>query len=286
LRKIPARDDFTIDLEKLEAQILKDQAEGYHPICIVGNGGAVNTGAVDPLDELADLAQKYKLWFHIDAAYGGPAAATKLMRAAFKGIERADSIALDPHKWLYVPFEAGCALIRDKKLMRETFSVLPDYLRLDKDNIDRTDFSEYGFQLSRNFKALKVWMTFKAYGAQALRDAIQSNIQTMRYLGSLIEKSKDFELLAPVPLSAVCFRYRGEEPRLHQDEDYLARLNKKLISAIEHDGRLFITGTIVRGRLALRACSVNHRLERSDVEYVLEILRELGASVHSTEKFS
>lgn len=282
LRKIPVKDDFTINVEKLEEQILEDKSAGYYPICIIGNGGTVNSGAVDPLDTLADICSKYNLWFHVDAAYGGPAAATAIARDLFKGIERADSVALDPHKWLYVPFEAGCVLVKNRQDLRDTFSILPDYLRSDVDKSERLNFMEYSFQLSRNFKALKVWMTFKAYGAEMLRAAIQENITTMRYLASLIDQSDDFERLAPVPLSAVCFRYRTDDVQYHHDEEYLSSLNKKLLDAVEKDGRVFITGTMIRGKTALRACCVNHRTQPRNVEYLLSVLRELGSNVHES----
>lgn len=282
LRKIPVRDDLTISVAKLEEQIRQDKAAGYYPICVIGNGGTVNSGAVDPLDELADLCAKYDLWFHVDAAYGGPAAAVPMAEGLFRGIERADSVALDPHKWLYVPFEAGCALVKSGQDLRETFSVIPDYLRADLGKSERFDFMEYSFQLSRSFKALKVWMTFKAYGAEKLRAAIEGNIETMRYMGSLIERSDDFELLAPVPLSAVCFRYRTADEQYHHDEEYLSALNKRLLDAVEQDGRVFITGTMIRGKTALRACCVNHRTRPRDVEYVLGVVRELGSKSHET----
>jgi glutamate/tyrosine decarboxylase-like PLP-dependent enzyme len=284
LRKIPVRDDFTMDREKLEEQIRKDKAAGYYPICVIGNGGTVNSGAVDPLDDLAELCAKHDLWFHVDAAYGGPAAATQRAGSLFKGIERADSVALDPHKWLYVPFEAGCALVRNAQDLRDTFSIIPDYLRADLGKSERFDFMEYSFQLSRSFKALKVWMTFKAYGAEKLRAAIEENIKTMRYMGTLIERSDDFELLAPVPLSAVCFRYRTRDRQYHHDEEYLSALNKKLLDAVEQDGRIFITGTMIRGKTALRACCVNHRTQPRDVEYALEVLRELGSRIHKSQR--
>jgi aromatic-L-amino-acid decarboxylase len=284
LRKVPVKDDFTIDVGKLEEQILEDKSEGYCPVCVIGNGGTVNTGAVDPLDTLADMCTKYELWFHVDAAYGGPAAATTIARHLFKGIERADSVALDPHKWLYVPLEAGCVLVKNLEYLRDTFSILPDYLKLDNDKSERFDFMEYSFQLSRNFKALKVWMTFKTYGAEMLRATIEENIKTMRYLASLIDQSHDFECLAPVPLSAVCFRYRTSDVQYHQDEKYLSLLNKKLLDAVERDGRIFITGTMIRGKTALRACCVNSRTQHRDVECLLRVLRQLGLDIHKTLK--
>ncbi len=282
LRKIPVKEDFTIDVEKLEDRILMDKSEGFYPLCVIGNGGTVNTGAVDPLDLLADVCLKYDLWFHVDAAYGGPAAATTLARHLFKGIDRADSIALDPHKWLYVPFETGCVLVRNRHHLRDTFSILPDYLRLDLDKSERFDFMEYSFQLSRNFKALKVWMTFKTYGAETLRASIEENIKTMRHLANLIDQSPDFERLSPVPLSAVCFRYRTGDLRHHGQEKYISLLNKKLLESVEKDGRTFITGTLIQGKTALRACCVNHRTRPGDVEYLLGILRELGSNIQGS----
>lgn len=282
LRKIPVNDDLTVDVDKLEEHIQKDKSDACFPFCIVANGGTANSGVVDPLDTLADICSEYNLWFHVDAAYGGPAAATEIARALFKGIERADSLALDPHKWLYVPFETGCALVKNRTYLRDTFSLIPDYLRGEVDKTGRLDFMEYGFQLSRNFKALKVWMTFKAYGAEMLRAAIQENITTMRHLANLIDQSDDFELLAPVPLSAVCFRYRTEDPQFHHDEQYLSSLNREILDALGQDGRVYIAGTSIRGKTALRACCTNHRTQASDVEYLMAILRELGSTIHES----
>jgi glutamate/tyrosine decarboxylase-like PLP-dependent enzyme len=282
LRKIPVLDDFTIDIVALKRSIEADKRAGLHPFCIIGNGGTVNTGAIDPLVELADIAEEYQLWFHLDAAYGAPAAATRIVRNAFDGLSRADSIALDAHKWLYVPFEGGCALVRDRKHLRNSFSVVPDYLRSGSNGSERFDFMEYNFQLSRNFKALKIWMTFKAYGSDLLRDAIESNIKVVRHLASLIEGSRDFERLAPVPLSIVCFRYRTEDVRWHSNEDYLSLLNKKILEAVEADGRVFLTGTIIHGKTSLRACCVNHRTEVKHIEYLFKVLREIGEQVHKS----
>ena len=166
LRKISIKDDFTIDVKKLEEQIVLDKNQGYYPVCIIANGGTVNTGAVDPLDTIAELCKKYNLWFHVDAAYGGPASGTKLVKHLFKGIEKADSVALDPHKWFYTPIEAGCALVKDIHSLKATFSILPDYLKLDTEKFHRFEFMEHTFQLSRSFRALKIYMTFKAYGAK------------------------------------------------------------------------------------------------------------------------
>jgi glutamate/tyrosine decarboxylase-like PLP-dependent enzyme len=284
LRKIAVLDDFTIDLEALEKQLAEDRGNGYHPICVVGNAGTTNTGAVDPLDALAEFCQKHDLWLHIDAAYGGPAAATEAAGKLFRGLERADSVTVNPHKWLYLPVEAACILVRKPRALRDTFEVVADYLREESDAgaNGQLDFKDYGPQLSRSFRALKVWMTFKAYGARKLRAAIESNIEVMRYLADQIDQSLDFVRLAPVPLSVVCFQYRTSDTSVHGDQDYLDKLNNRLLEALEKGGRVFLSGTNIRGKRVLRACSVNHRTRRRDVDFLLEVIRDVGGSLRDT----
>jgi len=280
LRKIAVRDDYTIDLEALDKQVTEDRKDGYQPICVVGNGGTTNTGTVDPLDALAEFCRKQDLWFHVDAAYGGPAAGTQAARRLFRGLDRADSVLVNPHKWLYVQAEAACILVRDSRALRDTFQVVADYLREESDADDGPlDFKDYGPQLHRSFRALKVWMTFKAYGARKLRAAIESNIEIMRYLAERIEASRDFIRLAPVPLSVVCFQYRTPDVAVHRDQKYLNGLNHQLLEALEKDGRVFLSGTKIHGKTVLRACSVNHRLRSEDVDLLLDVIREVGGSL-------
>jgi aromatic-L-amino-acid/L-tryptophan decarboxylase len=280
LRKIPVLDDFTIDLKALEQQVTADRANGYHPISVVGNAGTINTGAVDPLDALAEFCGNHGLWFHVDAAYGGPAARTTIAAALFQGLHQADSVVVNAHKWLYVPVEASCILVRQSSALRDTFRLVADYLQTDNERLGDgpVDFKDYGPQLSRSFRALKVWMTFKAYGARRLRAAIESNIAVMRSLADRIDESADFVRLAPVPLSVVCFQYRTSDVSHHDDYTYLDRLNTHLLQALERDGRVFLSGTKIRGRTALRVCSVNHRLRRCDVDFLLEVIREVAAN--------
>jgi len=278
LRKIPVLNDFTLNLEALQKQVIEDRNSGYQPICVVGNGGTTNTGAVDPLDALAEFCRKQELWFHVDAAYGGPAAGTEAAGRRFRGLEQADSVVVNPHKWLYVPAEAACILVREPKALRDTFQIVADYLRDESDD-GSLDFKDYGPQLSRNFRALKVWMTFKAYGARRLRAAIESNIEIMRYLADRIDQSPDFVLLAPVPLSVVCFQYRTPDISVHGDQKYLDELNTQLLAKLEADGRVFLSGTKVQGKRALRACSVNHRLRQEDVDFLLAEIRDAGRSL-------
>ena len=288
LRRIPVADDFTIDLEALERQVVEDRKNGYRPICVVGNAGTTNTGAVDPLEALAEFCEKHELWFHVDAAYGGPAAGTQVAGTLFRGLDRADSVVVNPHKWLYVPAEASCILVRQSRALRDTFQIAADYLREESDAGDdgAFDFKDYGPQLSRSFRALKVWMTFKAYGARKLRSAIASNIEIMRYLADRIDQSPDFVRLAPVPLSVVCFQYRPPDTSAHGDQKYLDGLNNALLKALETDGRVFLSGTSIHGQTALRACSVNHRLRRTDVDFLLDVIREVGRSLIGNAQFA
>jgi aromatic-L-amino-acid decarboxylase len=281
LRKVEVLDDFSIDLDALDQQITADRANGYHPICVVGNAGTVNTGAVDRLDALAQFCRIEGLWLHVDAAYGGPAARTHLAESLFRGLEQADSVVVNLHKWLYVPVEASCLLVRRPSALRDTFRIVADYLQAGDDAVGdgQMDFKDYGQQLSRSFRALKVWMTFKAYGAQRLRAAIESNIAIMRDLADRIDGSPDFVRLAPVPLSTVCFQYQTSDVRRHDDYVYLDRLNNQLLQALERDGRVFLSGTKIGGRTALRACSVNHRLRRADVDLLLDVIREVATSL-------
>jgi glutamate/tyrosine decarboxylase-like PLP-dependent enzyme len=284
LRKIAVLANFTIDIEALEKQVTADRNSGFHPICVVGNAGTTNTGAVDPLDALAEFCRKQDLWFHVDAAYGGPAARTSIAGEFFPGVESADSLVVNPHKWLYVPAEAACVLVRQPHALRDTFQILADYLREERDVAGDgfIDFKDYSPQLHRNFRALKIWMTFKAYGARKLRAAIESNIQIMRHLALLIDESPDFVLLAPVPLSVVCFQYRTLDTSVHGDQQYLDELNHRLTDALEKDGRMFLSVTKIHGKTALRACSINHRLRQEHVVFLLDVIREVGVTLQTS----
>ena len=283
LRKIPVGERFTIDLHALRERVTEDRQNGCIPICVVGNAGTTNTGSVDPLNDLADFCDQENMWFHVDGAYGGPAAQTKAVGRLFQGLDRADSVVVNPHKWLYVPVEAACILVRDPEVLPEAFGIEAAYLQEKKligfDTDGPFDFKDYSTQLSRGFRALKVWMTFKTYGAKRLRAAIESNIELMRNLADQIDSAKDFMRFSPVPLSTVCFQYRTADQRAHQDKEFLDQLNGCLPSALEQDGRIFLSGTKIKGRTVLRACSVNHRLQRRHVDLILEVVREVGSVV-------
>lgn len=276
IRKIATNVDYTIDIQALEQQIKVDIVNGFTPFCIVGNAGTVNTGAIDDLTAIAKIAKKYKLWFHVDGAYGGLASTLPSLKAKYAGIEQADSIALDFHKWLYQPFEIGCVLVRDWGKLRQTYFKQADYLDtgLEQSNA-RLEFNEHYFQLSRNAKAFKVWMSVKAYGFSIIQEMIQKDIELAKYLSELVRLSDDFELKADSELAISCFRYKG----INLMEEEIVEINQKLIAALEADGRVFITGTKLNGEHVLRACLINHRKQKQSVEYLLEVIRDVASTL-------
>ena len=278
-RKIPTLNDFTIDVSALKDQIEKDLSDGLKPFCIVGNAGTVNTGAIDPLDQLASLANKYNMWFHVDGAYGA-LAVVATPKDLFRGLEKADSIAIDFHKWLYQPFEAGCTLVKNWSMLNKTFYKKASYLSTDSTNDGRFDFNDHHFQLSRSAKALKIWMSFKAYGKKRLTQMIKKDIELTQYLAKELDAAKDFELCNSPDLGIVCFRYLGKNPEM-PDPDSIDNLNRNIIPALESDGRVFITGTSLNNRPVIRACLINHRLQRRNVDFLLQVIRDVGQSVDS-----
>jgi aromatic-L-amino-acid decarboxylase len=279
LRRIPVGADYRIQLEALEAALAADLAAGRRPFCLVGNAGTVNTGAVDPLDTLADIASRHGLWFHVDGSYGALAALDPEKRALFAGIERADSVALDPHKWLNIPFEAGCILTRHWDDLADTFSHVPPYIRAAMD--DEHNHMHYGFELSRTDRALKIWLSLQQYGVDRYAAMIANHMALARHLADLVRAANDFQLVTEPVLSICCFRYLP--PDLADQTDaaatYLDQLNLALEQALVEDGRAMVSGTDLGGRRVLRACIVNHRATRAHVDATLEILRGLGETV-------
>jgi len=278
-RKIPCDENFKIGIFELEQQIKKDIDAGFTPFCIVGSAGTVNSGAVDPLDELAKIAEKYGLWFHIDGAYGGLAGALDENKRLFKGIEKAGSIAIDFHKWFYQPFEVGCVLVKGWGTLRNTYYKTASYLSTDGKSDNRFDFNEYNFQLSRNSKALKVWMTFKAYGCENIKRAIKNDIDLSSYLEEKINETDDFELCSPSSLSVCCFRYTGSIESTVKNASLLDKINIDIIPALEDDARVFITGTTLNNRPVIRACMINHRKREEHIDFLINVVREIGMNV-------
>ena len=236
----------------------------------------MNTGAVDPLDSLADIAERHDMWFHVDGAYGALACLVPEVRHDFRGLARADSLTLDPHKWLNTPFEAGCILTRDWRDLGDTFSLIPPYLRGAMGS-EHNQY-EYGFELSRTDRALKVWLALRQYGVDRYAKLIAGHLALARHLADRIEAAPDFELVTPVTLSICCFRYVPADltPGARSVETYLNTLNHALEMALAADGRALVSGTELNGARVLRACIVSHPVTRDGVDETLSLLRQLG----------
>ena len=263
LRELPVLADDTIDLAALGSAIAADRAAGHEPFLVVGCAGTVSTGALDPLDGLADLCAAEGLWFHVDGAFGALAALAPELRPRLKGMERADSLAFDLHKWMSLPYEIGCALVKDPDLHRRAFSLTPDYLEHTPRGIGGGElwFSDYGVELSRGFRALKAWMALKEHGAARFGRIVLRNVEQARLLEALVKAEPALELLAPVSLNIVCFRYRGGLA----DEVALDALNRELLLRLHEGGVAAPSYATVRGRYALRACITNHRTRDEDL---------------------
>ncbi len=279
LRRIPVDSDYRMDLKALRETVERDRANGLRPVCVAASAGTVNTGAVDPLDAIADLCADEALWFHIDGAYGGFGVLSPDAAPLFKGIERADSLAIDPHKWLYAPVEAGCVLVRDGELLRAAFSVSPAYLRSDD---SPPWLSDLGIQQTRGFKALKIWLVLQQVGLQGYRELISADIARAKTLQAKIKARPEFELMAAGPLSITCFRYK---PAGLTDETALDVLNKALLKRMDASGKAFTSSTELGGHFVLRACIVNFRTTDDDLDVLLDAVVEAGkAEVEARRK--
>ena len=285
LRKIPVNDDYTINLTALEAAIAADRAAGDWPICVIGSAGTVNTGAIDDLNALADLCKREGLWFHVDGAIGAVAVLAEGIRTQLAGIERADSIALDLHKWMHVPFEAGCVLVRDAGAHRGTFALTPEYLAHEERGMAAGHlwFSDYGLQLSREFRALKVWMSIKEHGLDRFGRMIARNVEQAHYFGEMVEKSPDLELMAPIGMDIVCFRFNpraiGGVIPAGRDDSALSALNKEILIRLQEQGIAAPSYTTLKGRYCLRIAVANHRSRLADFDLLCDEVVRIGTEL-------
>ena len=279
LRLIACDDQFRIRVDLLRASVERDVRAGLTPIAIVGSAGTVSTGSIDPLAELAEIAHESDAWFHVDGAYGALAAIAE--PAKFAGLNQADSLSLDPHKWLYQPLDCGCLLYRDAAAARHAFSHTGDYAKsLVNDPVEGFVFFEETIELSRRFRALKLWLSLRYHGLANFREAIRNDLAHAQLLAGLITKQPELELLAPVPLSAVCFRYRAQSGAdVNSDA-----LNQEILQRVNRRGKVFLSNATVHGRFALRACIVNHRTTPDDIAQVVSEVLEVGRQL-SAEGF-
>jgi aromatic-L-amino-acid decarboxylase len=274
LRRVPVGPDYTIDVAALRRTIAADRAAGCRPICVVGNAGTVNTGATDDLPALAALCRDEGLWLHVDGAFGALAALSPALRRLVRGIEQADSVAFDLHKWMYLPYEVGCTLVRDQAAHRGTFAVTPAYLAAFDRGIAAGGFpfAERGVQLSRGFRALKVWMSFKAHGIDAFARLVEQNVRQATYLVDLIAAHPRLELLAPAPLNVVCFRYTA--PGLQ--DTALNAINQEILLRVQESGLAVPSHTDLGGRFAIRVAITNHRSRREDFDLLAQAVVDTG----------
>ncbi len=272
VRQIATDASMRMDLEALARRVAEDRAAGRLPFCVVANAGTTATGAVDPIRRIAEFARKEGLWLHVDAAYGGFAMLAATARPLFEGIDEADSVALDPHKWLYGPMGCGCVLYKDPAAAYAAFRHDADYIRrLGLGQDEAFAFWDYGPELSRPFRAFDLWMLIKFCGAVRLADAIEGNIACARYLEKLVRASEDFEMLAPAGLSIFCFRYRPRE----FTGDWNA-LNERTLIELQRAGHSYLSNATINGQFALRGCVLNYRTTRQDMEILLEDVRTAG----------
>jgi aromatic-L-amino-acid decarboxylase len=270
LRKVPVDDEFRMRPGALRRLIGEDRKAGRRPIAVVATVGTTSTSSVDPVAEIADIASSEELWLHVDAAYAGSAAICPEFRALMPGIERADSIVVNPHKWLFTPVDCSVLLVREPDRLRSAFALVPYYLRTSEAGV--TNLMDYGIQLGRRFRALKLWMVMRAFGAEGLRSRIRAHCELAREFAGWVEREPGFELSAPVPFSTVCFRdVRGESA-----EDQDAR-NQRILDSVNAAGPVFLSATQLRGRVVLRLAIGNIRTERRHVEEAWRLVREAAA---------
>jgi len=278
IRWVPSDTKNKMNISLLEQKIEEDVKSGCIPMMIVGTAGDVSTGSVDNLQEIARVSKKYNCWFHIDGAYGVPAAIVPKYKALFNGIEEADSIALDPHKWLYSPLEAGCTLVKNPQHLIDTFSWHPEYYNFsDNDH----NFYEFGLQNSRGFRALKVWLALKQVGKKGYIEMINEDIDLAKMLFDTAQKHPEMEAIMH-NLSIATFRYI---PEGNQTEAYLNTLNEELVNTLQAGGELFVSNAIINGNYCLRACIVNFRTSEKDIHEMIEIIAREGRKKHLSLSF-
>jgi aromatic-L-amino-acid/L-tryptophan decarboxylase len=264
---------FRMDIDALEKAIADDRAAGLKPICVIATAGTTNTGSIDDLKAIGSLCRREGLWFHVDGCIGALIKIAPLNGRLVEGIEDADSLALDPHKWLHAPFEAGCALVRDAKRHYATFSLHPEYLEEKPRGVASGEYLfDYGFELSRGFKALKIWMSLKEHGTEKFGRLIDQNIAQGAYLTKLIGAEPTLELMAPTLINIVCFRYRIKGA----DEDRHKAINTEIMLRLQEAGTAVMTDTTIHGRHCLRAAINNHRTKRQDLELLVHEVTRLG----------
>src|SRR5215470_10844545 len=281
IRALPSDEDFRLPVESLRRAVAEDRADGKLPFCVIANAGTTNTGAVDPLDQLANLCERENLWFHIDGAYGAAACLSERGRKLLAGIERADSLSLDPHKWLFQPFEIGCVLLRDARILKKTFramaGILEDTKRAEEEEIN---YYDYGVQLTRGFRALKLWLSIKSFGAAAFRGAINCGFEMAEFAEGVLRQSDRWRICAPATMGIVTFRYAAEG----RSEDEINEIHRRMVEMMSEDGFAFANSTALRGQTVMRLCTINPRATEEDVRATIDQLEQFGRELQDRIK--
>ncbi len=279
IRTIPTDGNLRMDVDALRRAVAEDRAAGLHPVAVCANGGTTSTGTIDPLESIADFCETEGVWLHVDAAYGGFSIITEEGKRLFKGIERADSICLDAHKWLFQPYEAGCILVKDARKLETSFAIRPSVLQDTVWGKNHTNLTDRGLQLSRSFRALKIWMSVKTFGMEAFRQAISNGLDLARGAEEFVRQSPMLEMLYPASLGVVCFRVNPEDAGLSEEE--VDRVNRGLLARVFWDGRAFLSSTMLRDKFSLRLCILNHTTTWEDVRETLETIEAFGREAMS-----
>ena len=279
IRMIPVDDRYRLDMEALTHAVSDDRAAGLNPIAICANAGATSTGAIDPLEAMADYCAGEGIWLHVDAAYGGFAAVTEKGKKLLKGIARADSVGLDAHKWFFQPYEAGCLMVKDTATLEDAFGIHHDVLQDTIWGADHPNFSDRGLQLSRSFRALKIWMSVQVFGMSAFRQAVSNGMELAARAEDHVRESPVLELLNPASLGVICFRFNPGKNNV--DENGLEQVNRTILARVFWEDPAFLSSTSLKGIFALRLCIINHNTTWEDVRQTLEAAGRFGTEALS-----
>ncbi len=283
LRALPTDSEFRVRLDALESAIAEDRRRGIRPLCIVGIFGTTNTGALDPIRELRAIADREGMWLHADAAYGGGMLLSNESPMRDRGLELADSVTIDPHKWFYAPLDAGAVLVKDERRLTASFGMKPSYLTDELDHAkERYQYYVHGFEQSRRFRSLKVWMSFKRYGARQIGEWVDNNVRQARHLYSLVMNHPEFEAASNPPMSAICIRYRGADP----DEARSKELHAQVVRRIEQSGKFWISTTELKGKTWFRINPVNFRTRTEHMEQLLALLEQECRSARQSARLA
>jgi len=277
VRIIPTDLEYKMAINKLKNAIARDRLEGLKPFCIIASAGTTNTGSVDPLNEIAKICKTEKLWFHIDGAYGGAAILSKKGSALLKGIEKADSLTIDPHKWLYQPYEMGCLLVRNHKWLSQAFSEKPEYLRDIEGNTSEINFYDHGIQLTRRFRALKFYMSMKTFGLNAFKKAVSYSIDLAEDVETYLRKSRNWEVISPATLAVINFRYNPIDKSFSDKE--LDTINQTISEKIVDSRDALLVTTILQNQVVLRMCLINPRTTIADVKDTLTACESFAINI-------